>query len=91
MPHPKQQLMLLITLELHSLGVNPSLLDPDKVMWAFLKGIRYHDALARGQREHPENLGKIAKGTDDMDQTFEAWHRAMAEALNQKDDDARPN
>lgn len=83
-------LMYHIVLALHAKGIDPRDIDPDKVMWAFLKGIDYHDALARGQRTNPELRGVYGPGTTDMDQAFEDWHNAIASALNQKENPSDP-
>lgn len=78
--------MAKIVVELYKLGIDPRKMDPDKVMWAFLMGVRYHDALAAGQKAHPDRMGTYGPGTNAMDQAFENWHQAMADALGNPHD-----
>lgn len=55
-------------------------MQPKKVLVAFIAGVQYHDALAAFRRQNFEQAGRIVK-SDDLDRAFEIWHIAMAQAM----------
>jgi hypothetical protein len=60
--------------------LRPGGLDTAKVLIAFRAGVRYHDALMAYSADAPQDRGSIVQD-ESLDEIFEAWHLAIAEAL----------
>lgn len=56
------------------------MLQPKLVLVAFIAGVQYHDALAAYKARNGDKAGRIVMDQD-LDDAFEVWHVAMAQAL----------
>lgn len=55
--------------------------EPAAMRRAFEAGVAYHDALMAHSVQAPEARGTVIEGSARLEELFEAWHIAIAEAL----------